>query len=109
MIIQVFFFSPGVRLLNFWNHLLNERLSTKTGIYCHDEQEIDFIQKGFYGGDIRGGIDGQADLFSKRSDFTDERINFITEFHMNGDRIRSCFDKGIDKNFRAAAHEMDIQ
>ena len=62
VIAETFFPSPDAGLLDFGQHLRNERLPAKAGIHGHDEQLIDLSEKRLDVADSGGWIDGQADL-----------------------------------------------
>ncbi len=105
-----FIFSPPIsNLLDFGQGFMDEFLAAETRVHCHNEDEVNFVQKRLEERDGCGRIDSKAHFFAKLFDFPDERFHFLAKFHMDDNLVRARFGKRFQKDFRARTHEMNIK
>ena len=100
---------PGLGLLDFWQRLVDEFLSAKSGIDRHHQQQINLIQMGLNLGNGRGRIDGQADFFPELLDFPDQRRDLFAKFDVNNDFVRAGLGERFEQDLRPGAHEVNVK
>ena len=102
--------APGGGLLDFWECFVDEGLAAEAWIDRHDEEEVDAVEERFDFVDDGGWVDGEADGFFEFANFPDEVVDFGgAEFDVDGHAVGAGFGERFEKNFRARAHEVDVE
>src|ERR1035437_7368509 len=108
-IVQFFRAPPRIGLLDFGQTFVNKTLPTEAGIDGHHEEQVNLVEIRLDGSDGGGRVDGEADFFSERADFPQQRCDAFAEFDVDGDLIRPGLDEEFQQNFRFAAHEVHVE
>lgn len=106
---KVFPLSPLCGGLNFGENFREECLPAESGMHGHDEEQVDGFEvgkDGFYGG---WRIDGESGFEAGVSDLPKQRLDSWFQFRVNGNGVGAGFFERLDQDFRAFAHEVNVQ